>query len=79
MEIGPILGVPAVTMVKPDRLSPDLSRVFEAEYLGGSPDDSYEASDPNAQDGEDEAAEESAPPAKPADSVPPVRKVDFFA
>ncbi len=60
MEIGPILGVRAVASVKPDRLSPDLSRVFEPEYLGGSPDDDYTADDQDS---------EVAPEEEPGDEV----------
>ena len=36
MDIGPISAISPVTMVKPAPVAPDLSRVFEVEYLGHS-------------------------------------------
>jgi len=41
MDIAPVSAIRPVTMVKPSPAAPDLSRVFEAEYLGQSPDDEY--------------------------------------
>ena len=41
MDIGPIIAIRPVTMIKPSLKAPDLSRVFEAEYLGQSKDDEY--------------------------------------
>ena len=41
MDIGPISAIRPVTMIKPSLKTPDLSRVFEAEYLGQSKDDEY--------------------------------------
>jgi hypothetical protein len=93
MEISPILGVPAVTKVKPDRLSPDLSRVFEAEYLGGAIDDSYDGDDllPNsdsATDSDDpvvevpedgEAVDELVESGNRIEAKASARRVDFFA
>jgi hypothetical protein len=55
MEIGPITAVRPVTMIKPSRSAPDLSRVFEVEYLGQSGDDEYTRANGNAARGlEDE-------------------------
>ena len=45
MDIGPISAIRPVTMIKPSLRSPDLSRVFEAEYLGQSKDDGYSSED----------------------------------
>jgi hypothetical protein len=82
MEIGPILGIPPVTMVKPDRLAPDLSRVFEAEYLGGSSDDAYtpedSGADSEASEGAPEANAEIAGVPRPEDEGQS-RKIDCFA
>ncbi|HEY3626539.1 MAG TPA: hypothetical protein VGL00_09650 [Terracidiphilus sp.] len=41
MDIGPISAIRPVTMIKPSAAAPDLSRVFEVEYLGQSSDDEY--------------------------------------
>ena len=41
MDISPISAIRPVTMMKPSPAAPDLSRVFEAEYLGQSSDDEY--------------------------------------
>ena len=41
MDIGPVSAIRPVAMVKPSPAAPDLSRVFEAEYLGQPKDDEY--------------------------------------
>ena len=41
MDIGHVSAIRPVTMVKPSPAAPDLSRVFEPEYLGQSGDDEY--------------------------------------
>jgi hypothetical protein len=58
MDIGPISAIRPVAMVKPSRGAPDLSRVFEVEYLGQSRDDQYSSANQKAARGlEDEEAE----------------------
>jgi hypothetical protein len=94
MEVGPILGVRPVTMVKTDRPSPDLSRVFEAEYLGDASEDAYSHHEGDAeeemQEGEEiagaiaEAQEPAGPPDSrgskgPDESDESARSVDCFA
>jgi hypothetical protein len=83
MEINPITAIRPVPMVKPSNVAPDLSRVFEAEYLGQSADDAYTPSHKKASRGlEDEEdgteledlVEESAPAEFAAST-----KVSFFA
>ena len=62
MDIAPISAIRPVTMVKPSPAAPDLSRVFEAEYLGQSRDDEYTPANRKAarglEDEEDETMEE---------------------
>lgn len=41
MDISPVSAIRPVTPVKPAPSAPDLSRVFEVEYLGQSEDDEY--------------------------------------
>ena len=69
MDIGPISAIRPVTMVKPWPTAPDLSRVFEVEYLGHSGDDEYTSNNRKAargledeEEGEAKAAEAEAPP-----------------
>ncbi len=45
MEIGPVSAIRPVTMLKRSPSAPDLSRVFEVEYLGQSNDDGYTPAD----------------------------------
>lgn len=69
MDIAPISAIRPVTMVKPSPAAPDLSRVFEAEYLGQSSDDEYTPNSRKAvrgledEDGELESSAESDAPA----------------
>ena len=83
MEIGPITAVRPVTMIKPSRGAPDLSRVFEVEYLGQSGDDEYTRANGKAarglEDEEEDAAEEPGDAGTHAVGVPHSSKVDFFA
>jgi hypothetical protein len=82
MEIGPITAVRPVAMIKPSRSAPDLSRVFEVEYLGQSGDDEYTAANRKAarglEDEEEDLAEESAGAEFP-EAVAPSTKISFFA
>ncbi len=83
MEITPITGIRPVPMVKPSAAAPDLSRVFEAEYLGQSADDTYTPSQKKASQGleeEDDDAELVDEPEESASHVMvPTAKVSFFA
>jgi hypothetical protein len=81
MEIGPISAIRAATMIKPSLAAPDLSRVFEVEYLGHSADDEYTPGNGKAtrgledeEENLDEAAESGA-----RQLPPPMGKVSFFA
>jgi hypothetical protein len=81
MEVGPISAVRPVSPIKPSPVAPDLSRVFEVEYLGQSGEDEYRPSNRKAarglEDEEEDLAEESAE----AEALPPgvTTKVNFFA
>ena len=83
VDIAPISAIRPVTMVKPSPTAPDLSRVFEAEYLGQSSDDEYTPNNRKAarglEDEEEEARvnEGAVPDVQPA--LPPPQKVSFFA
>jgi len=83
MEIGPITAVRPVPVAKPSPAAPDLSRVFEVEYLGQSADDDYTPANRKAarglEDEEDEAGEDL--PEAGADRAPltPSGRVSFFA
>jgi len=83
MEIGPITAVRPVTMIKPSRGAPDLSRVFEVEYLGQSGDDEYTPANGKAERGledeEEDAAEEPGDAGTQAEGVLHSSTVNFFA
>ena len=83
MDIGPISAISPVTMVKSSPVAPDLSRVFEVEYLGHSREDDYTPSHRNAarglEDEEDESGEEESAEALTGAQAPPSGKVSFFA
>ena len=83
MEIGPITAVGPVPMIKQSRRAPDLSRVFEVEYLGQSGDDEYTRANGKAarglEDEEGDVAEETADAGVHAESIPYSSKVDLFA
>ncbi len=82
MEIGPITAVRPVPMIKVSRGAPDLSRVFEVEYLGQSGDDEYSRANGKAARGledEEDVAEEPADAGVHAESIPHSSKVDLFA
>jgi len=54
MEIGPIIGIRPVTMIKPTISSPDLSGVFAIEFRGQQ-DETYSAANQRTSRGlEDE-------------------------
>jgi hypothetical protein len=85
MDIAPISAIRPVTMIKPSTPAPDLSRVFEVEYLGQSPDDDYSPAGRKAarglEDEEDEEAVESEPGSLDTEALAlPVSgaKVSFF-
>lgn len=65
MEIGPVSATRPVAMVKPSPATPDLSRVFEVEYLGQSKDDEYTPGSRPRRGLEDE--EEAEPEPEEAD------------
>jgi hypothetical protein len=83
MEIGPITAVSPVSRVKLSRGAPDLSRVFEVEYLGPSGDDEYTAANGKAarglEDEEDDVTAETPDAGGQAETVVPLNKVSFFA
>jgi hypothetical protein len=82
MDISPISAIRPVTMIKPSLSAPDLSRVFEAEYLGQSKDDEYTSADRKASRGlEDEEDTVEAEPAayESPETAEDSGKVDFFA
>ncbi len=61
MEIGPIVGVRPITMVKPSSSSRDLSGVFAIEFRSQDQDESYSPSQQRAARGlEDEESEGEA-------------------
>ena len=71
MDIGPISAIPPVTMVKSSPAAPDLSRVFEAEYLGQSRDDEYSPAHRKAARGLEDEDEEGELEASPEPDVVP--------
>ncbi len=83
MEITPITGIRPAPMVNPSAAAPDLSRVFEAEYLGQSADDAYTPSQKKASRGLEEEDEDAELVEELEESVPyamvPTAKVSFFA
>jgi len=82
MEIGPIPAIRPVTMIKPSLTAPDLSRVFEVEYLGHSADDEYTPGNGKATRGleeEEENLDEAAVESGARQLPPPAGKVSFFA
>ncbi len=82
MEIGPISAVRPVPNIKPSPAAPDLSRVFEAEYLGESGDDAYTPGNGiparGIEDEDDDFAEEASDAETPVWAAPS-SKVSFFA
>jgi hypothetical protein len=61
VEIGPIVGVRPITMVKPSSPSRDLSGVFAIEFRSQDQDESYSTSQQRATRGlEDEGSEDEA-------------------
>ncbi len=82
MEIGPISPIRPVQMVKPSPTPPDLSHVFEAEYLGESKDDEYTPSRRKArkaEDDEDDLGEDEGDPEAGPETATPAAKVSLFA
>jgi hypothetical protein len=83
MDIGPISAISPVTMVKPSRVAPDLSRVFEVEYLGHSPDDEYSPANRKAarglEDEEDEIEGTESEDGQTGFTAAPSGKISFFA
>jgi hypothetical protein len=83
MDIGPISAISPVTMVKPSPVAPDLSRVFEVEYLGHTPDDEYTPANRKAarglEDEEDESEADESSDAPTSSQPTSFGKVSFFA
>jgi hypothetical protein len=84
MDIGPISAIRPIALVKPSASAPDLSRVFEVEYLGQSCDDQYSSANQKAARGlEDEEgdiqSEEPAEPEASPEAVAGSGTVSFFA
>jgi hypothetical protein len=81
MEIGPITAVRPVPMIKVSRGAPDLSRVFEVEYLGQPGDDEYTQAKAarGLEDEEDDVAVETEDRGVPAEADVPLNKVSLFA
>jgi hypothetical protein len=83
MEIGPITAVHPVSSIKLSRNAPDLSRVFEVEYLGQSGDDQYTGENGKTvrglEDEEEDLADQTPDAETEAEGVVLSSKVDFFA
>jgi hypothetical protein len=91
VEIGPIVGVRPITMVKPSSSSPDLSGVFAIEFRSQDQDESYSPSQQRAargledEESEDESLVEENEETRDAMSpesdwqATPHRQVSFFA
>ncbi len=83
MEIGPITAVSPVSRMKLSRGAPDLSRVFEVEYLGPSGDDEYTPGNGKAarglEDEEEDAADKTPDAETQAEGIVRSSKVNFFA
>ena len=83
LDISPIATIRPVTPVKPASIAPDLSRVFEVEYLGDHADDEYRPGNRRTARGledEEETREETGMAAEElSPSKEPIIKVDFFA
>ncbi len=83
MEIGPITGIQPVPIIKRSGSAPDLSRVFEVEYLGESADDDYSPANQKAarglEDEEEDRAEEIDQPGVASPEIAPASKISFFA
>jgi len=81
MDIGPVSAIKPVTQINPSATAPDLSRVFEVEYLGESGDDEYTPANrkarPEPADQDDEAGVEIATDAET--QPPPSGSVSLFA
>ena len=81
MEVGPITAVRPVPMIKVSRDAPDLSRIFEVEYLGPSGEDEYTPATAarGLEDEEGDVAVEKEDAGVPAEENAPSNKVSFFA
>ena len=80
MDISPVSAIRPLATVKPLPSAPDLSRVFEVEYLGHSAEDDYTPANRKAARGlEDEEDEIAADELLSATGPIPPRKVSFFA
>ena len=90
MEIGPIIGIRPITIIKPTAASPDLTGIFAIEFRGQQ-DEAYSSGNQRAARGleDEESGDES--PAEPANQAEEElsrdsehqpaspRKVSFFA
>ncbi len=83
MEIGPVTAIRSVPSIKPSPAAPDLSRVFEVEYLGQPSDDDYTSSQRKASRGLEDEDDDLEPDADASDASPDAAslpaKVSFFA
>lgn len=84
MDITPISAIRPITTAKPFPSAPDLSRVFEVEYLGQPADDEYTPGNRKSarglEDEEEEADEEIEVVNEDLPlSLEPFVKVNYFA
>jgi hypothetical protein len=81
MEVGPITAVRPVPMIKVSRDAPDLSRIFEVEYLGPSGEDEYTPAKAarGLEDEEGDVAMETEDAGGPTEADVPSSKINFFA
>lgn len=81
MDIGPISAIRPIAPTKPFTTAPDLSRVFEVEYLGQPEDDDYTSASRKAARGleDEEESEEPAGTEEESAAVATGAKISFFA
>ena len=65
MDVSPIAAIRPAEPVRALHVTPDLSRVFEVEYLGQSGEDEYRHSDPDQVRGMEDEEDDSAGSADP--------------
>jgi hypothetical protein len=82
VDISPISAIRPVATVKPFPSAPDLTRVFEIEYLGHSAEDNYTPANRKAarglEDEDDEIAADEVGDAGGQAGPVTHRKVSFF-
>lgn len=87
MEIGPIVGIRPITMVKPLASAPDLTGVFAVAFRGQEQEETYSPSHQRAERGLEDEESESLAAEEPfeeesLDGKPQTQssgKVSFFA